>query len=102
AGSLLEANEKEYKVGAISLSDVTTARFNVASQQEAILVSERTVRDRQNQLRELIGDDVFLEDEPLFVLAPMQIPDVSVNLRADLARALAQRPDYLQARLGIA
>jgi len=102
AASLLEANEKEYKVGAISQSDVTTARFNVASQQEAILVSERTVRDRQNQLRELIGDDVFLEDEPLFVLAPMQVPDVSVNLRADLARALAQRPDYLQARLGIA
>jgi outer membrane protein TolC len=101
ATSLLEANEKEYKVGAISQSDVTTARFNVASQEEAILIAERTVRDRQNMLRELIGDDVFLEDEPLFMLAPMQIPEVTVNLRADLSRALAERPDYLQARLGI-
>jgi outer membrane protein TolC len=102
AQSLLEANEKEYKVGAISRSDVTTARFNVASQQEAILVAERTVRDRQNQLRELIGDEVFLEDEPLFTLVAMQVPEVSVNLRADLSKALALRPDYLQARLGIA
>ena len=102
ASSLLKANEREYEVGSISQSDVTTARFNVASQEESILVAERSVRDRQNQLRELIGDDVFLEDEPLFALVPMQVPDVAVDLRADLARALALRPDYMEARLGIA
>ena len=102
ASSLLEANEKQYKVGSISQSDVTTARFNVASQEESILIAERSVRDRQNQLRELIGDDVFLEDEPLFTLVPVQVPEVTVDLRADLTRALALRPDYQQARLGIA
>lgn len=101
AAELLTGNEKEYKVGNISKSDVTTARFFVASQEESIVVAERSVRDNQNQLRELIGDEVFLEQEPLFVLAPAPVFDVHVDLKADLERALATRPDYAQARLAI-
>jgi outer membrane protein len=101
AATLLDGNEKEYKVGSISQSDVITARANLAAQEEPILVAERAVRDDQNQLRDLIGEDVFFEEEPLFTLAPVEIPEVAVNPRADIARALSKRPDYLISRLGI-
>lgn len=101
AATLLDANEKEYKVGQISQSDVITARAFLAAQQEPILVAERAVRDDQNELRDLIGEDVFFEDEPLFTLAPVDIPDITVNPRADIARALGARPDYQISRLGI-
>jgi outer membrane protein TolC len=101
AATLLQGNEKEYKVGNISQSDVITARSNLAAQEEPILLAQRAVRDDQNQLRDLIGEDVFFEDEPLFTLAPVTIPDVTVNPKADIARALSERPDYLISRLGI-
>lgn len=101
AASLLAGNEKEYAVGSISQSEVITARANVAQQEEPILVAERAVRDAQNQLRELVGDEVFLDDEPLFTLVPQPVPDVHADVRADLEKALQLRPDYQQARLGI-
>ncbi|HEY1763866.1 MAG TPA: TolC family protein [Opitutaceae bacterium] len=101
AAALLAGNEKEYKVGSISQSDVIAARANLAQLDEPILIAERAVRDSQDALRELIGDEVFLDDEALFILVPPPISDVAVDLKADIARALTMRPDYQQARLGI-
>jgi outer membrane protein len=102
AAALLAGNEKEYKVGKISQSDVIAARANMATYDEPILIAERAVRDNQDALRELIGDEVFLDNEALYILVPPPIPDVAVDLKADLARALAMRPDYQQARLRLA
>lgn len=102
AAALLAENEKEFKIGKISQSDVIQSRANRAQYEEPILFAERAVRDAQNYLRELIGDDAFFEDEPLFTLVPAPIPDVTVDRRSDLERALSTRPDYQQARLGVA
>ena len=99
AAELLSENEKAFKVGSNSQSDVLTSRAYAAQYEESILIAERAIRDAQNQLRKLIVDEVFLEDEPLLVLAPMDIPDVAVDRRTDLERALAVRPDYLQQQL---
>jgi outer membrane protein len=94
-------NEKKYKVGNISQSDLTVAKAYMAELDEPLIIAERAVRDAQNYLRQLIGNDVFYEDEPLFVLGPIELPDVTVDRRADLHRALEMRPDYQIARLGI-
>ncbi len=102
AVSFMEDNEKSFKIGSVSQSDVITSRADAAQYEESILLAERAVRDSQNQLRKLIGEDTFLEDEPLFTLAPMVVPDVTVDRRADLERALNTRPDYRQQRLLIA
>jgi outer membrane protein len=101
AGSLVNENEKEYKIGSISQSDVIQARANAATYHETILIAERAVRDEQNQLRELIGEDAFFEDEPLFTLVPYEVPPVTIDRHADLLVAYKQRPDYIQARLAI-
>ncbi|HMD60747.1 MAG TPA: TolC family protein [Opitutaceae bacterium] len=101
AASLLAENEKEYKIGSISQSDVIQARANRAQYEESILIADRSVRDAQNQLRELIGESTFFEDEPLFTLVPAPVPEVAVDRKADLERAFRMRPDYQVKRLGI-
>jgi outer membrane protein len=101
ASSLVAENEKEYKIGSISQSDVIQARANTATYQEPIIFAERAVRDAQNALRELIGEDVFFEDEPLFTLVSTEVPPVTVDRHADLMTAYKMRPDYQQRRLGI-
>jgi outer membrane protein TolC len=101
AASLVADNEKMSKVGNIAQSDVTLSRYTVAAQEESVLIYERSVRDAENSLRELIGEEMFFEDKPLFTLVPVAPPNVEVDRRADLARALQMRPDYQAARLGI-
>ncbi len=101
AQSLLGDNEKSFKIGNISQSDVIQARASVASLEDQVLVYERSVHDSENSLRELIGEDTFFEDKPLFTLVHLDTPEVTIDRRADLARALRMRPDYQAARLGI-
>lgn len=94
-------NEKKYRVGNISQSDLIVARAYMAELDEPLIIAERGVRDAQNSLREVIGSDVFYEDEPLFVLGPIELPEVTIDRHADLRKALEMRPDYQIARLGI-
>jgi len=101
AASVLADNEKSYRIGSVSQSDLITARSFVASLEESVIVSERSVRDAENALRELVGEDAFFEDKPLFTLVPVATPEVTVDRTADLERALRMRPDYQAARLGI-
>jgi outer membrane protein TolC len=101
AQALVTDNEKQYKVGRLAQSDLITARAQAAALEENVIVSERSVHDAENALRELVGEDVFFEDKPLFTLVPIDPPEVTVNLKADLQRALSMRPDYQEQRLYI-
>jgi outer membrane protein len=101
ANGQVRDNEKKFSAGSAAQSDVIEERAYAAQFVEQILIAERSVRDAQNALRELIGEDTFFEDEPLFVLAPMQLPEINVDRRADLQRALMTRPDYLIERFVI-
>jgi outer membrane protein len=100
--SQVRDNEKKYKIGSISQSDVLEERAFAAEFDESVLIGERAVRDAQNALREVIGEETFFENEPLFVLAPMQLPEINVDRKADLERALSLRPDYQIQRFVIA
>ena len=97
----LDENEKRYRVGQASQSDVLTSRAYASQYEESILIAQRQVRDAQNYLGSLIGEETFFEDEPLFTLAPMEVPEVTIDRKADLERALSLRPDYQQQRLAI-
>jgi outer membrane protein TolC len=100
--STAEDTEKGYKLGFNSNSDVITARAQAAGLQESVLIAERAVRDAEDQLRFLIGQDAFPANQPLYSLEPMAPPDdIVVRPEEDLRLALAQRPDYQQARLGL-
>ena len=100
--STAEDTEKGYKLGYNSNSDVITARAQAAGLEDSVLVAKQGVRDAENQLRLLVGQESFPADQPLYSLEPMGPPDdILVRPAEDLRLALDQRPDYQQARLGI-
>jgi outer membrane protein len=100
--STADGTEKSFAIGYVSKSDVITARARATGQEESVLISERAVRDAENQLRLLLGQDAFPTDQPLYALEPMGPPDdVVVRPQEDLQLALNQRSDYQQARLGL-
>lgn len=99
----LKKNEARNRAGANTVADVIQAKSTAASRDDTILLSEQTVRDRENELRQLIGETVFfvaggaLTLEPLVPAVPM-----TVDVVADLKRAYELRPDFQAARLGVA
>ncbi len=101
ANGQVRDNERRFSAGSAAQSDIIEERAFAAQFVEQILIGQRAVRDAQNALRELIGEDTFFEDEPLFVLAPMQLPEITVDRRADLQRALSMRRDYQISRFVI-
>jgi outer membrane protein TolC len=103
AASLLEENQKRFKVGAMSDYDVTSARARVAMREENILGAQRLVHDAENTLKALISDerttrllDWAIEIEPMATL-----PVALVNPALDFQEALKKRPDYQQAKLNL-
>jgi outer membrane protein TolC len=101
AAGLLSENERRFQVGSMSANDVTSARARTALREEAILIATRALRDSDNQLRLLLGEDAFPADGPLLEIAAPIAPDVTARPADDLKQAYALRPDYQQARLGL-
>lgn len=100
AGSLAES-EKRYKVGFYSESDTTQARAQVASREEGILLAQRAVRDRDNALRQLMGEGTFSLSGPLLVIETPAAADIDAEPARDLKKAYELRPDYQATRLGL-
>ena len=101
AAGLVADNEKRFKVGNISESDVTQARARTATRSEAILFAEQALRDAENQLRQLMGETRFAIDPAPHVLSPPDAPEDIVRAAEDLQTAYTLRPDYQAARLGL-
>ena len=99
--SLVESNARRFKAGSMSESDVLQARAQAAQRGEAILFAERAVRDSDNALRQLIGEDAFPLSGPLLAVETPAQADMTVNPADDLKAAYELRPDYQSARLGI-
>jgi outer membrane protein len=102
AAQLLDENEKKFKVGSISDADVTQARARVAGREESILIASQSIRDVENQLRQLIGETSFPLDGPALELAPLPpATPLAGHSADDLKRAYDLRPDVQAARLGV-
>jgi outer membrane protein TolC len=84
----------------MSQSDVIEARARAAQREEAILLAEEGVKESANQLRQLLGEEIFNQG-PLEIVALPAAPTVSVTAAEDFKRALADRPDYQATRLGV-
>lgn len=101
AAGLLAENEKRFKVGSVSESEVTQARARTASRDEAILVAEQSVRDAVNRLRALMGETVFPIDPATPLVDAAETADVTLHPAEELKRAYDDRPDYQAAKLGL-
>ncbi|HWL14441.1 MAG TPA: TolC family protein [Opitutus sp.] len=102
AAGLLAENEKRFRIGSMSESDVTQARARTATRDEAILYAEQALRDSINRLRQLIGETQFPVNPENLIVDPPQAPaDGAIHPAEDLKLAYENRPDYQAARLGV-
>jgi outer membrane protein len=94
----VEGNERRFRAGTISESDVLQARATAASRGEQIISAERVVRDAENNLRYLMGEETFPLSGAALVLDAPVLPEVEVHPADDLKAAFNLRPDYQSAR----
>jgi len=102
AAALLRENRRRLEVGSMSSADVTIAEARVARLVDGVLQAERDLHDAQNYFRALITSDTHPAVEtPLVIEPPLERPAPTLDKAADLARALAHRPDYQQAQQNV-
>jgi len=97
AQQLLEDNIRRAEIGVMSPLDITTARAEVASREEEILVARRAVRDNENRLKQLVTGEV---EQILTLQVGIDRPALGVpftrEVREAFRVAVEKRPDYQQ------
>jgi len=101
ARQLLEDNTKRANIGVMSPLDVTTARAEVASREEATILSRRSVKDNENLLKQLITNDIQRILDVGIEIEPPPFTPFRADVPAGINDALEVRPDYRQAIIDI-
>jgi len=96
AKTLLDENRKRAAVGFLAQLEVTQAEAGVAEREEAVILAERAIEERETALKRLISQDVSELDGvsllPVdFPVAQMVVLDKARSIRT----ALEERPDFL-------
>ncbi len=102
ADRLLQDNIKRVQIGVMKPLDVTTAQAEVASRAVAVITADRAVKDNENFLKQLISDDMLPLLGTRVRIASPQPPSFHADVLAGVGEALEFRPDYQQAKLGLA
>jgi outer membrane protein TolC len=95
AKRLLEENRKRVQVGVMSPLDVTQAEAGAAEREEAVILTERAIKDRENAVKRLIAAEVreFLGVSLLPTDAPL-VEMVETDVARSISAAFELRPDY--------
>jgi len=100
ARKLLDENEIRVKVGTMAPLDVVTARSEVASREEGVIVAENAVAQAEDNLKRVI----FPENDPamwhtrLVLLDRPSAAPMPVNIDGAVENALQSRTDVVSAR----
>jgi len=99
AEELLDINKKKYEAGAASLLEITQAKAAASSRKNDVLLAQKAVRESENTVKLLISKDVYeLRDSVLVPSDASPLAYTATSLDTAVARALAVRPDYLEAK----
>lgn len=102
ARQLFEDNRRRAEIGTMSPLDITQARAQVASRQEAVILAVSAVRENENLLKQLITDQIqTLLGTRVSIAPPPTAAPFDLNVQAGIKDALQWRPDYRQAILGL-
>ncbi|MGV3532355.1 MAG: TolC family protein, partial [Chthoniobacteraceae bacterium] len=98
---LVEENTQRVDIGTMVPLDVTTARAEAASREEAVILATRSIRDNENFVKQLVTSDM----ERMLSIGVEITPPRTIFFRADVLGgvrdALELRPDYQQALLDL-
>ena len=81
--------------------NITSARAEVASRQEGVILAIRRVKDNENLLKQLVTNDLESMLSVQVEIKPPPSPGFRADVQSGITDALALRPDYRQAVLAI-
>lgn len=99
AKALLQDNRTRVEIGVMSPLDITQAEAGAAEREEAVILAERAIIDRESALKRLIVADVTTLSG--VSLQPSEsLPDqpVDTSVGDSTRRALERRPEVIRAR----
>ncbi len=102
AKTLLEDNKKRVEVGILPPIEITQSEAGVAAREEAVIIGEQRISQRENDLKtliyldtmDIIGKKVVPIDEPL-------VKEKNLSFDESLKNALSKRSEYLIAKKNI-
>ena len=101
ARQTLNDNIKRADIGVMSPLNITTARAEVASREEGVILAQRQVKDNENFLKQLVTDDLAPMLGVQVEIEPPPSPAFQANVNAGIGEAMENRPDYRQAILDL-
>lgn len=100
AEQLLSENKKRVEVGTLAPLDEKQAQSQVAGRRSVLLSAQQTLASAQNTLKFLISDNYReIHGTDIEPTESLTAPEQMFNVRESWSRGLAQRPDFLQAKL---
>lgn len=103
ANDLLEKNRIQVEIGTLAPIELVQAEEGVASQEEAVIIAKHSVKDREDELKQILN----LDDPPILSDISITPQDTAVfkptknNLDESIKIALENRPDYLEKKVEI-
>ena len=97
ARQTLNDNRKRADIGVMVDLDTTTARAEVATREEGVIVALREVKDNENFLKQLVTNDLAPMLDIQIEIEPPPSPAFRADVPAGIAEGIASRPDYRKA-----
>ncbi|MHA3771395.1 TolC family protein [Verrucomicrobiota bacterium sgz303538] len=101
ARQTMEDNMKRAAIGVMTPLNITTARAEVASREEAVILARRNVLDTENTIKQLVTNDLARMLSIRVEIEPPPTLRMRPDVTAGIGDALALRPDYRQSLLEI-
>lgn len=103
AQDLLERNKIQVQVGTLAPIEIVQAEAAVAEREEDVITAEDALKDAEDKLKKFLN--LFDDPEQLDVtIVPIDRPTFApepVDLKTAIDEALANRPDYAQAKIEV-
>jgi len=102
AQELLDANKHRVEQGVLAPLDEKQAESQVAARRAVLLVAQNLLAAQQNVMKGLLSDNMAeWRDVLIEPVDEMSAPRAALDRQSSWRKGLAQRPDFLQAKLDI-
>lgn len=101
ATDLLNKNRVQVEVGTLAPIELVQAEEGVASQQEAVIIAENNVKDKEDELKKILNLDngSFISEATIIPLDKSIFTPKETDINESIKIALANRPDLLEKQL---
>lgn len=103
AQDLLERNKIQVEVGTLAPIEIVQAESAVADREEDVITAEDAVKDAEDKLKKFLSlfDDPEQADATIIPIDRPSFSPEPVDMERSIIEALANRPDYAQAKLEV-